>query len=173
MGKIKGLSDDGAIKVEAIQNKRDLVEILNYLKFFFDQNSNGDYKLSYEEKGRNIEIIFNYRENGKIKSKKIKIEGFDGPRPADFLNTSGILRAYNSLRSNGRRNNDYPEVNSEINLSGLDGYGFGPGSTGVVLGYRKFPGDDRMYVEVQTPYGILPIPVDLILGREIYRSSTK
>ncbi|MBU5688761.1 MAG: hypothetical protein KQA41_00835 [Candidatus Aenigmarchaeota archaeon] len=172
MGKIKGLRDDGTIKVETIQNTRDLVEILDYLIGFFEKFGNGTCELSYEQKGRTIEINFKYKDDGQIKTKKIKIEGFDGSRPADFLNTSGIIRIYNSLRSNGKDEN-YPEINSKIDLSGLDGYGFSPGSFGIVLGYTKFPGDNQIYAQVQTPYGILPIPADWILGREVYRNSTK
>ncbi len=153
--KIPGIVDDGSIKVEAIQKINDALKLLEYLKNFFKGTS---YTLSFEYRGRILTVCFGSKGQGK----KVKVEGFNGPRPADFLNTLGIIRAYNEVRNSQKTDDSYPEANSEINLGNLKGYGFSNGSIGIIRGYQIFPGDETIYAIVETPYGEIPIPAELL-----------
>jgi hypothetical protein len=165
--KVPGLMPDGSIRVESIQKIRDLYPLLEYLQSFFSQYH--DYSLIFKINGNSGEVTFICP----YYSKKAKIDNFDGSRPADFLNTLGILREYDNLRENNeRKNNDeeYPEIGTKIDVGGLKGYGFPPESVGEILSYRVFPDyPGKLYAIVKTPYGEMPISADLLKGREIQR----
>jgi hypothetical protein len=162
MGKnsVPGLMPNGNIKVESIQKVNDLASLLRHLQSFFKQYKG--YSLSYEINGKSVTVTFVYPGG----SRKINII-FDGSRPADFLNTTGIIRTYKELlRKSCNVEEEYLITGSQVDLGGLRGYGFCEGTKGTIKDYMVIPGDPEMYAVVETPYGQRLILARLLKGRQ-------
>ncbi len=92
----------------------------------------------------------------------IYVSKLKGSDRANFLNSTGIIREYNELRKNKTNNNGHLNVGSKIDIGGIHGYGFPPGTMGTIQGYKVFEGDETIYAEISTPRGNMLVPYQLI-----------
>ncbi|MBU5689642.1 MAG: hypothetical protein QXM68_01035 [Candidatus Aenigmatarchaeota archaeon] len=158
MSKLKGLRDDGSIDAKALQSDEDIYRIVDYLIEVLKECED----CILERKGDRITWISSEKPNPVV----ITVSNLKGSDRANFLNSTGIIRRYNQQRKNGQEKNGkydgYPEIGSEIDIGGIRGYGFSPGTRGIVQSYKFYPNDNRMYVEIKTSRGVIPIPVEML-----------